>query len=71
MNLHQLSYVLLSYVLLEKNVNMIYAPIIRISKSDNAFPWLSAHISIFTIGAPTEYAHSTLHVSDHLPHTNM
>ncbi len=66
MNLHQLS-----HVLLEKNVNMISAEIVRISKSNNAFPCVSAHISIFNIGAPTEYAQSILHVSDHLPHTNM
>ncbi len=31
------------------------------------FQWVSAHISGFNIGAPTEYAHSILHVSDHLP----
>ncbi len=30
----------------------------EIEKSDNAFPWVSAHISGFNIGAPIEYAHS-------------
>ncbi len=28
------------------------------------FQWVSAHISGFNIGAPIEYAHSILHVSD-------
>ena len=32
-----------------------------------AFQWVFAHISGFNIGAPIEYAHSILHVSDHLP----
>ncbi len=31
------------------------------------FKWESPHISGFYIGAPIEYAHSILHVSDHLP----
>ncbi len=33
-------------------------------KSDNAFPWVSAHISGFNIVAPIEHAYSILHVSD-------
>ncbi len=33
------------------------------TRSDNAFLWVSAHISSFNIGAPIEYAHSILHVS--------
>ena len=35
-------------------------------KTDNAFPQLSAQVSVFNIGAPIDYAHSILHASDHL-----
>ena len=35
------------------------------TKSDNAFPWVSAHISGSNIGAPIEYVHSILHVHTH------
>ncbi len=42
----------------------------QMAKSDNAFPWVSAHIYGSNIGAPIEDEHSILHVSDHLPHTN-
>ncbi len=30
--------------------------ILGMPKSNNAFPWVSAHISGFNIGAPNEYA---------------
>lgn len=36
-------------------------------KSDTGNSWVSAHIYSFNIGAPIEYAHNILHVSDHLP----
>ena len=36
-----------------------------LGKSDNAFPLVSAHISSFNIGAPIEYVHSIVHLSDH------
>ncbi len=32
------------------------------AKSNNGFAWIAA-----PIGAPIEYAHSILHVNDHLP----
>ena len=39
----------------------------EVTKSDNAFPWISAHISGFNIGAPIKYANSIPHVSDKCP----
>ncbi len=41
--------------------------IISWRKSDNDFPWVSAHVTGFNIGAPTECASNILHASDHLP----
>ncbi len=46
-----------------------YIPILPPLKTKRAimvFRWVSAHISGFNIGAPIQYAHSILHVSDHL-----
>ncbi len=46
---------------LQTDIVFLYATL----KGNNAFPWISARIYDFNIGAPIECAHSILHVTGH------